>query len=628
MTTKEMKRYRQRIEAMAIVLSLALLCMFSSWSQAQKSQNKHKTQQQQNRDPFARPRPTRPVKPEIPGANRYQHDKVFLEYADELYADENFGSDRQVVKGNVKFRKQGMFMYCDSAYFYPETNSLDAFGNVRMEQGDTIFVYADVMYYDGFMQQARLRYRGHKHVNLQHTSHKANNKKTLTTDSLNYDLAIEQATFWDGGEMLNRNLRTGAQDTLTSERGTYDLRTKDVEVTGNVWLRNKNSDLKTSRLTYNTDTQTATIVEPTEIHSGRDNIITSSGTYNTATGNAEMNNRSTVIHRDEKGNATTLEGDSMVYNKLTRTSYVYQYHNSISGRLSAPMVITDTANRTILTGGYGYYNDSTQEAFATQYPLLIEFSRPDTIFLRADSIRTVLDIKLLTDTLPDSIKKTEFELQYDTTRIAMAYRRARFFRTDIQGIADSISFVERDSLLHLYYSPIVWSGKRQVTGGLINVHFNDSTADWAEMPQFGLVAEHVEDNFYNQLSARTLKALIENKNLRHLDGDGNVRTILLPMEKDSTYNKLVNAESSMLSIDMNDSTMEHLKMWPEVTGLVTPVYLAKQNQYHLPEFKWYEELRPQKSGDLGDISDALEQYFINSSAGNQERRRGKNDREQ
>ena len=100
---------------------------------------------------YTRPKPTRPIKPVIPGVNRYQQDKIFLEYADSLYKVQNWRdtTERQILKGNVKFRQAGMWMYCDSAYYYPELNSLDAFGNVKMEQGDTLFVYADKLYYEG-----------------------------------------------------------------------------------------------------------------------------------------------------------------------------------------------------------------------------------------------------------------------------------------------------------------------------------------------------------------------------------------------------------------------------------------------------------------------------------------------
>ena len=87
------------------------------------------------------------ITPQIRKANRNQTNKVFLENADILKANEAISTDYQVLKGNVRFRRGDMYMFCDSAYFYPETSSLDAFGNVRMTQGDTLWVYRDVLHY-------------------------------------------------------------------------------------------------------------------------------------------------------------------------------------------------------------------------------------------------------------------------------------------------------------------------------------------------------------------------------------------------------------------------------------------------------------------------------------------------
>ena len=50
------------------------------------------------------------------------------------------GFDAEILTGNVIFFHDGAFMYCDSAYLYQQTNTFEAFSNVRMEQGDTIFV--------------------------------------------------------------------------------------------------------------------------------------------------------------------------------------------------------------------------------------------------------------------------------------------------------------------------------------------------------------------------------------------------------------------------------------------------------------------------------------------------------
>lgn len=604
------------------LIVLMLIGVSSLVHQAYAQVQAKKKTQAKKEEVYTRPEPTRPIRPEIPTANRNQQDKVFLEYADELYTDEFLNKGHQVVRGNVKFRKGGMYMYCDSAYFYPETNSIDAFGNVKMEQGDTLFVFSDLLYYNGERQMARLRTNSRRKVRL------INRDVTLTTDSLNYDLMTELGYFLDGGEIDDKKNR------LSSIHGQYSPRTKDAEFNDDVLLENNEDGytLETNRLLYNTDTHIAKIVDNTLIKSENDTIYCKKGWYNTNTDEAQLHSRSTIIHADSLNNVTTLEGDSIIYDKATGISRAYMFRDR--NKDAQPMVLTDTANKTILIGGFGLFNDKTKESFATDYPLLIEHSRPDTIFLRADTIRTFTYNygkkrvePVLTDSMGqplDSLSQAMAIAEADSLNketeyhIAKAYRRARFFRNDMQGVADSMTYISRDSMMYLSCRPIIWSGERQVNGNQINIHFNDTTVDWAELPDFGMMAEAVEEEFYNQMSGKKMKAYLENQTLRHLYVDGNVQTIFLPMENDSTYNKLVNAESSYMTIDMADGKMDKLKMWPEVTGTVTPLFMIKKNQYYLPDFNWYEAIRPRRewygdqsrwADDLGDIPDELEQYF-------------------
>ena len=72
--------------------------------------------------------------------------KVDLLHADEGRADKMARPDVQVLIGSVKLRHDSMYMYCDSALIYENTNSVEAFNNVRMEQGDTLFIYGDYLY--------------------------------------------------------------------------------------------------------------------------------------------------------------------------------------------------------------------------------------------------------------------------------------------------------------------------------------------------------------------------------------------------------------------------------------------------------------------------------------------------
>lgn len=722
-----------------------------AYSQAQK-RNEIKKEES-----FNRPKPTRPIKPEIPDVNRYQEDKVFLEYADSLFKIKTRDTvERQILKGDVVFRQGGMWMYCDSAYYYPEENSLDAFSNVRMEQGDTLFVYADKLFYNGDARMAYLKNGPSRDkVTL------INKDVTLTSDSLDYDLGIDLGWYSRWGKIDDK------VNTLTSLYGEYSPTTKRAEFYNNVVLVNNRDGftMLTDTLHYNTETHIANIDSRTEIQSENDTIITNLATYYTDTGDADLMSRSIIIHRDSTGNVITLEGDSIIYDNSTRISRVYMFNDMY--KRSYPMVLTDTAQKMTLIGGFGIYNDSTKEAFATIYPLLMEYSQGDTLFLRADTIKTYIitemvavkkkrktksgfpeyngipivkadssgiwidtayfsvtiplidaPIYILNQNLPPkAVKKddptiadTPYEIIPDDTieigkneldivlpndstnieklslvseeivendlnnitginftnadddlfqaedivslneiattekededsknnidldgeeplfdsipkefHIAVAYYRGRFFKQDLQGVADSIVFVERDSMLFLYRKPIVWSGERQVTGNRIDVHFNDSTADWAYLPESGLISEYIDEDFYNQISGKEITAYFEGRGLKRMYVSGNVETIFLPQESDSTYNRLVQAESSYLDLYLKDNKMDVLKMWPEVSGRVTPIFMVKNNQKYLQKFRWWSVLRPEREwyGDrlrwadnLGEVPDELEQYFL------------------
>ena len=605
------KSFNRPIYLLYVLGAIFALCTLSLLAQTQKSKPKEK-------ENYHRPAPTKPIQPEIPEVNRYQDDKVFLEYADSLFRPANEYEEFQIVKGSVKFRQGGMWMFCDSAYYYPAKNSMDAFGHVEMQQGDTLFVYADKLYYDGMSKHATLTH-GPSRSNVE----LKNRSVTLTTDSLDYDINSNLGWYTTGGKLVDD------VNTLTSLYGEYSPGTKMAKFRTDVVLVNGKDGFRmlTDELDYNTATHIADINAKTRIEGANDTIITSQGWYNTQTDHAQLTSRSTILHRDSNANVTTLEGDSIIYDKATRITRAYMFR--APSRHPAPMVITDTARKVQLIGGYGEYNDSTRFAYSTDYPLLIEYSRPDTLFLRADTVLSFIETVVPDPVLKenkDTVDSVVRVVSVDTVtfapkefKVARAIGRARFFNNQLQGVADTLLMKEQDSILYMLRKPIVWTGERQVYGNRINVHFNDSTPDWAELPESGMVAEHIAEDFYDQLTGSYMKAYFENQKLKRLEVEGNVMAIMLPQEKDSSYNKLVHSESSYLTLDMDSSqNVKHMKMWPEVTGYVAPLFDVKKSQQFIEGFRWLDKLRPIRAwyGDrwhwvdeLGDVPEALDEYF-------------------
>lgn len=522
-------------------------------------------------------RPDRPsIAPTVPNVDRSEGDKVFLEHADTLRFSENRFPDPvtgvipdqfQVLVGNVEFRKGGMVMTCDSAYFYEGTNSFDAFSRVKMEQGDTLFVYCDELNYDGSEEIAvAVAYNGRK-VRL------INRDVKLETEILNYDMAQEVGYYTIGGRLSDK------QNVLTSREGEYYPSTKQSYFYRDVVLEPLDDEdpsrLYTDTLEYNTETHIAEIVDRTLIVGRDGDIVTTSGNYNTETGKANLYSRSTVKMR--RGN--TLTGDTIDYSRDTGI-----------GVAMGDVIMTDSARQSSISGDYAYYNENIDSAFVTGRAVAKEYSRGDTLYLHGDTINAYTD-------------------PVDSARITNAFHRVRFFRSDMQGICDSLSYVDLDSTLYMYRSPVVWSAERQIFGNTIELFLNDSTIERALLPDFGFIAEHIAEDCYNQLTGKKITAWFDDSELSRVVVEGNLMMIMFPMENDSTYNKFAYIESTNMDAHFKNNALTTGLIWPENKGTVTPLYLAKRSSYFLSHFAWYEILRPQAPGDIFIISDEMIQMI-------------------
>lgn len=542
------------------------------------------------------PQKNQPVfTPQIPTANRAGGNRVFLERADELRKSDN--DSFMVVVGKVEFTKGPMLMFCDSAHYYPATESMNAYGNVRMEQGDTLFVYADELDYDGRpgVETATLYADPGKKVRL------INRDVMLQTDIFIYDLHLDLGYYNVGGELTDKSNR------LTSLEGEYVPSTKEANFYTNVHLNSRSQtdtlDIYTDTLYYNTATHIAELYSPSSVINARGTVYTRRGVYDTDSNICTLYDRSTVVTSQNQ----TLTADTIYYNRFA--GYGEAFGN---------MELTDSAHSATVYGDYGYYNELADSSFVTGHAQIKEYSQGDTLYLHGRYIKTFVELDTTTVTVDsilnpgDSIAKPVTAERIDTCHIAVIYPRVRFFRSDMQGICDSMRFTQRDSTLRMFVSPIVWSEDRQIFGNIIELHMNDSTVDRARLPEFGFTAQHIEDVYYNQISGKEMTAYFVDNEMRHLDINGNVEIIMYPEESDSTINKIVTAESSFLAADFKGRTAERVKMWPQTTGTATPLFMARRSSFFLPKFKWYEGVRPTSPDDIFVVPDEMEELMLNA----------------
>ena len=477
--------------------------------------------------------------------------RVDLLYAEEAQADKILLPDVQILIRSVKLRHDSMYMYCDSALIYEKTNSVEAFGNVRMEQGDTLFIYGDYLYYDGMSQLAMLR----ENVRM------INRNTVLTTESLNYDRLYNLGYYFDGGTL------TDEENVLTSEWGEYSPATKISVFNHDVKLVNPKFVLTSDTLKYSTDTKIATILGPSDIVSDKNHIYSERGIYNTTTEQAELLDRSVLTNEGKK-----LTGDSIFYDRVL--GYGEAFDN---------VQMNDTINRNMLTGNYCFYNEITGSALATQRAVAIDYSQGDSLFMHGDTLR-LITYHINTDSM---------------FREMRVYHKVRAYRTDVQAVCDSLVYNSKDSCMTMYTDPILWHGSQQLLGEEIKVYMNDSTIDWAHIINQALAVEQKDSVHYNQVTGKEMKGFFVGGDMRQVDVNGNVLVVFYPIDdKDSTMIGLNYSEGSFLRMLLKERRMEQGAFIGKANGTLYPMDQIPADKYKLPPFVWFDYIRPRNKEDI------------------------------
>ena len=476
---------------------------------------------------------------------------IYLVHANVLHYDQYKNREAQILNGKVQFRHKGATLHCDSAYFYEASNSFEAFGHVKMYQGDTLSLFSDYAFYDGNDEMAIARYN----VQLK------NRGTTLYTDSLNFDRIYDNAYFFEGGKMVD------GKTTLVSDWGEYNTKSKMAVFNFNVKMRSKDMYLTTDTLYYDTRTSTAEIVGPTDITSGKSHIYSERGFYDTKNDRARLLDRSVMTNQGK-----TLVGDSVWHDDKTGISKAY-----------FNVVYTDTVNKNKLTCDYGEYDDVKGYAMCTDRAVSIDYSQRDSLFMHADTFK-IYTFNINTDSVYRKIH---------------AYNKVRAYRIDVQAVCDSLVYNSQDSCMTMYKDPIVWNNGQQLVGDEIQVFMKDSVIDHAHVINNAFSIEQLPDReHFNQISSKEMFAYFKNGEIDEAQAKDNVLIIYYPVdESDSTLIGLNYTESTELKMYMENRKMK--KIWmPKAEGTLYPMSQIPPEKKYLPGYAWYEDVRPRDRYDI------------------------------
>ncbi|KGO90103.1 OstA-like protein [Flavobacterium suncheonense] len=438
--------------------------------------------------------------------------------------------------GNVQVEHDGVLISCNKAYHFKDENYVKAFGNVRLNQGDTITMSSKYAEYNGNQKFAFAT----GDVVLRSP------ESTLTTDTINFDRGIQQAYYNTYGTIINK------ENTLRSKSGRYFVNEKKYQFTTAVTVTNPESTIKTNHLDYYEDSGHAYVFGPSTINNKGNVIYTENGFYDTKNQTSNLSKNSTIYYQNRK-----IKGEKIYYDGKRNFSSAT---NNVK--------ITDSINRMVVTGHYAEMHRAKDSMFITKKALIASFVENDSVYIHAEKL-------LVTG------KQGE--------RVIRGFKNARIFKSDMSGKCDSIHSDQTKGLTQLIGRPVLWSQKSQLSGDVMHLIGNNTTEKLDSLKVLNnafIIQKDTIGNGFNQVKGVNLYGKFRDNKLYEVDLVKNTEMIYYMYDDKNELVGIDKGVASSIHLELKNNQIQTVTKFVNPEGQIYPENEFPENARKLRGFIW------------------------------------------
>jgi lipopolysaccharide export system protein LptA len=495
----------------------------------------------------------------LPGLSAQQEGgkKINIVYGGSFTKDETLRPGASIFSKDqrqVQFEHQGADLWCDYALLYQGENRLEAIGNVRLKQGDSILMVSGYIEYDGNLKLAK----AYDKVRL------TNQSMTLTTDTLYFDRERQESYYNHYGKIVD------SANTLTSRVGRYYMIPKKYQFQDSVHIKNPDYTMESTRLDYYTTSKNAYMYGPSTITGTDYELYCERGFYDTQAEEG-YGIKNTEIHYSNR----IIIGDSVYFDKSRGFASAT---NNIK--------VTDTINNGIIRAHYAEVHRKKDSLFATRRAVSISLVEQDSLYMHGDTLMVTGE--------PDA-------------RILRAFRNAKFYKTDMSGKCDSIHFEERTGVTQLVRNPVLWNLENQMTGDSIHLISDMETDKLDSLKVLGnafIISEDtVGQRGYNQAKGKDLFGKFIENELKLVDLVKNTEVIYYMYNDNGELIGINKTICSKIRLTLDQSDIEEINFYTNPDGDLFPEKDLPVSSRKLQGFIWRGDERIRSKDDIFDVDD-------------------------
>jgi lipopolysaccharide export system protein LptA len=474
--------------------------------------------------------------------------KIIIEYSDFADVNQTEIPDAFLLTGNVRINHDGVKMFCNKAYYFQKENYIKAFGDVRMVQGDTLFMNSKYAEYNGNVKQAYAT----GNVTLRSPD------MSLATDTLNFDRNTQEAYYNTYGTVTNKD------NVLKSKSGKYYAKEKKFQFLTAVTITNPKYVVKSNHLDYYNNSGHSYLFGPSTITSEQNFIYTEKGFYDSKKNVGHFLRKSYIKYKDR-----LIEGDSLYYDR--KIEFASATNN---------VKITDTINKGIIKGHYAEVFKQKDSMFVTKRAVAINLMDKDSVYIHGKV--------LMVTGKPEN-------------RIIRAFKNARFYKTDLSGKCDSIHSSQKTNLTQLIGKPILWNFENQMTGDVMHLIGNKETEKLDSLKVLNnafLISKDTLGTGYNQVKGLNLYGKFRDNKLYEADIVKNTEVVYYMRNDEHELIGINKNVSSKINMTLDGNTIDTMTFFTNIDGDIYPEKDLPENARKLRGFIWRGDERIRTKDDI------------------------------
>ena len=474
--------------------------------------------------------------------------RIHIEHYDVATFSKSMG-DMQRLIGHVKMRHDSAYFFCDSAYFYQKTNSFNAFQNVHIIVNDSVEVYSDLLDYDGNTRFAEF----FDNVRL------IDDSTTLYTEYLTYDRNLHLASYPDSATTVR------GDKTLKSHYGYYRDRLKEFSFFENVEVYSPKYQMYTDTLFYNTGIEKMWFQGPTTIIN-KENVLEGKHGYYLVNEDHVYLDQRPFMHNETQ----LMWSDSIFYDRNLGLAQAYSQVDMI-----------DTSYKVVMRGDYVEMWEDQGLSFATDSAYAISYDGGDSLYIHGDTLFLY------------------FDKQQEEAKKLIARRHVRFFKSDLQGKCDTLTYLMSDSTIRMRVAPILWAEDSQMSGTDIDIKIKESTVEWVLQKGNAFIISQDTIEGFDQIKGMDITSLFKDGDIHHVNVDGdNAETIYWIRDDDGGLIGIDVSKSETMVIEMKDNGVSRIKGFNGISETMYPEADLNESSRYLSGFKWHDDARPKDKDDI------------------------------